>query len=76
MCEAAIHVLKSVFTRHVRQNAFASAATLMVVVFLRIHHRLVIFVTLFLVGLSYQSIRSEEHIYHVSSKKAQCLTKI
>ena len=40
MCEPAIHVLKSVFTRLFRQNAFASVATLRVVVFLRIHHRL------------------------------------
>ena len=38
MCEPAIHVLKSVFTRLVRQNAFASVATLRDVVFLRIHH--------------------------------------
>ena len=40
MCEPAIYVLKSVFTRLVQQNAFASVATLRVVVFLRIHHRL------------------------------------
>ena len=33
MCELAIHVLKSVFTRLVRQNAFASVATLRVAVF-------------------------------------------
>ena len=31
MCEPAIHVLKSVFTRLVRQHAFASVATLRVV---------------------------------------------
>ena len=30
MCEPAIHVLRSVFTRLVRQNAFASVATLRV----------------------------------------------
>ena len=40
MCEPAIHVLKSVFTRLVRQNAFASVAPLRVAVFLCIHHRL------------------------------------
>ena len=33
MCEPAIHVLKSVFTKLVRQNAFASVATLRVVFF-------------------------------------------
>ena len=32
MCEPAIHVLKSVFTRLVRQNAFVSVATLRVAV--------------------------------------------
>ena len=47
MCKPAIHVLKAVFTRLVRQNAFASVATLRVAVFfffffffLRIHYRL------------------------------------
>ena len=37
---SAMDVLKSVFTRLFRQNAFASVATLRVAGFLRIHHRL------------------------------------
>ena len=40
MCEPAIHVLRSVFMRLVRQNEFASVATLRVLFFLRIRERL------------------------------------
>ena len=42
MWEPAIHVLRLVFTRLVRQNAFAIVATLRVLFFLPIHQRLIL----------------------------------